>query len=207
MDWLSAREIAEAAKAGLLPGLPTTKRGVNALADRERWADTPLARLRPGRKGGGGLEYHVDVLPWRAQLVWRQHHLALEDVDFGPVLVYRPIDPRRVILRKVDAFQRELLSTREIAELFFCKQYNRGDMPMPAWVKKGIRAISPRTLRRWRRVFESEARRSESLWNDRLLAQAMDDAWSRMTPSARAAFLAERRDEALALLKVEGARR
>ena len=41
MLWLSAQEIAEAAAAGLMPGMPATKRGVNVLADREGWAHTP----------------------------------------------------------------------------------------------------------------------------------------------------------------------
>lgn len=65
--WLSAQEIADAR----LPGLPKNKRKVNELASRERWAfkvaadGSALARTRKGR--GGGIEYHVDLLPSAAR--------------------------------------------------------------------------------------------------------------------------------------------
>ena len=65
--WLSAQEIADAR----LPGLPKNKRKVNELANRERWAfkvaadGSALARTRKGR--GGGIEYHVDLLPTAAR--------------------------------------------------------------------------------------------------------------------------------------------
>ncbi len=67
-SWLTSAEIADLA----LPGLPTTKRNVNALAEREDWARfSALCRQRAGR--GGGLEYHVNLLPvGRAPgLFWR----------------------------------------------------------------------------------------------------------------------------------------
>lgn len=65
--WLSAQEIADAQ----LPGMPKNKRKVNELAARERWAfkvasdGSELARTRKGR--GGGLEYHIDLLPPQAR--------------------------------------------------------------------------------------------------------------------------------------------
>ena len=65
--WLSLAEIAAAG----LPGLPTTVRGVRMLAEREGWAAArnargdALARPRAGR--GGGLEFHVTLLPAAAQ--------------------------------------------------------------------------------------------------------------------------------------------
>jgi hypothetical protein len=61
--WYSAREIA----AMMLPGMPTTKRGVAGRALAGGWAHAmdadgkPLARRRAGR--GGGIEYHVSLLP------------------------------------------------------------------------------------------------------------------------------------------------
>ncbi|WP_052730445.1 transposase domain-containing protein [Sphingomonas sp. SRS2] len=63
VEWLSAAELAELS----LPGLPRNKRQVSDLAAVERWAvrrgdyGLPLARKRVGR--GGGLEYHIDLLP------------------------------------------------------------------------------------------------------------------------------------------------
>lgn len=68
-SWLTADEIA----ALNLPGLPSTKRRVNELAKREGWKDRlnaagePMARRRKGR--GGGYEYHISLLPMRAQVV------------------------------------------------------------------------------------------------------------------------------------------
>lgn len=66
-NWFTAAEIADLA----LPGLPRTKRKVNERADKENWkaaisaAGLPLARNRKGR--GGGLEFHVSLLPSSAQ--------------------------------------------------------------------------------------------------------------------------------------------
>ncbi len=66
--FFTAAELAELA----LPGLSRAKRKINERAVEERWAlridaaGRPLARQRKGR--GGGLEYHVDVLPAAAKL-------------------------------------------------------------------------------------------------------------------------------------------
>ena len=62
-EWFTAAELAELA----LAGLPTTKRKINERAAEERWAiavdakGMPLARPRQAR--GGGLEYHLTLLP------------------------------------------------------------------------------------------------------------------------------------------------
>lgn len=72
-SWFSADELASFA----LPGLPKVKRTINERARDEKWAlksdseGNPLARRRAGR--GGGIEYHVSVLPAaaRAELVKR----------------------------------------------------------------------------------------------------------------------------------------
>lgn len=62
-EWFTAAELAELA----LPGLPRTKRKINERAASDGWAlrtgiaGQPLARPRAGR--GGGLDYHLDVLP------------------------------------------------------------------------------------------------------------------------------------------------
>lgn len=61
-EWWTAEELA----ASGLPDLPTTKRRINAMADREDWRANPrLSRKRMGR--GGGYEYHWKLLPSRAQ--------------------------------------------------------------------------------------------------------------------------------------------
>lgn len=66
-EWFTAAELADLG----LPGLPRTKRGVNDVKDREGWSDAvgpqgePLAR--PRRARGGGVEYHLSVLPEQAK--------------------------------------------------------------------------------------------------------------------------------------------
>lgn len=61
--WWTADELAAAG----LPGVPGSKRRVNAQAQAEGWRDRAgLARRRAGR--GGGWEYHWTLLPRRAQL-------------------------------------------------------------------------------------------------------------------------------------------
>lgn len=72
-SWFTAAELADLA----LPGLPGSKRKINERADRENWAlrvddnGTPRARARRGR--GGGLEFHISLLPdaAKAELVRR----------------------------------------------------------------------------------------------------------------------------------------
>ncbi|MEN8723852.1 MAG: transposase domain-containing protein [Alphaproteobacteria bacterium] len=67
MSWLTAQEIAN----HKLPDMPTSKRRVNTYADRHGWAQahaedgSALCRKRKGR--GGGFEYHISLLPLRAQ--------------------------------------------------------------------------------------------------------------------------------------------
>jgi putative transposase len=61
-EWFTLGEL-----AGLkLPGLPSTAMGMHRLAGRERWAADPsCARKRTGR--GGGIEYHLSLLPEAAK--------------------------------------------------------------------------------------------------------------------------------------------
>jgi hypothetical protein len=66
--WFTAQELADLG----LPGLSKAKRKINETAAAARWAlkvdgeGMPLARPRAGR--GGGVEYHLSVLPAAAQL-------------------------------------------------------------------------------------------------------------------------------------------
>ncbi len=81
--WFTAAELAELK----LPGLPSTKRKVNERASKECWAlqvdgdGMPLARTRQAR--GGGLEYHVSILPaaTQAALMRRGISAACEPVE------------------------------------------------------------------------------------------------------------------------------
>ena len=60
-EWWTPQDLADAA----LPGLPRTKRNINALAAREGWKNTPDKTRRAGR--GGGLAYHWTLLPLAAR--------------------------------------------------------------------------------------------------------------------------------------------
>lgn len=83
-EWFSAQEIADLRGQGI----PRVKRKVNELARAEGWAfrvsqdGTPLARARAGR--GGGIEYHVSLLPAAVRL--QLNPIAVKDVE--------PIEPR-----------------------------------------------------------------------------------------------------------------
>lgn len=76
-QWFTAAELADLA----LPGLAKSKRKVNERAEAERWAlkvdavGMPLSRPREAR--GGGLEYHIDVLPAAARLELSRRGIAL----------------------------------------------------------------------------------------------------------------------------------
>ncbi|QEW21212.1 Mu DNA-binding domain protein [Marinibacterium anthonyi] len=61
-EWWTAAELAEAG----LPDVPTTKRRVNAMANREGWAKMP-GKVRRRKGAGGGMAYHWTVLPLRAR--------------------------------------------------------------------------------------------------------------------------------------------
>lgn len=84
-EWFTAAELADLG----LPGLPRTKRKLNERASLEGWAvrtdaaGRPLARPRAAR--GGGLEYHVDVLPIAARAaIASQGVAAIADVSDRP---------------------------------------------------------------------------------------------------------------------------
>ena len=67
-EWFTAAELAQQQ----LPGLPHDKRAMNRFARDNRWliqhdkAGNPLCRPRAGR--GGGLEFHVSLLPGPARI-------------------------------------------------------------------------------------------------------------------------------------------
>lgn len=70
-EWFSAAELADLH----LPDLPTTKRNVNAMAARENWQRPEWFGTHWRRRAGhgGGIEYHMAVLPR-----WAQVKLAID---------------------------------------------------------------------------------------------------------------------------------
>lgn len=111
--WRTAEEIAALG----LPGLPTTKRAVNDLAEREgwrapagAWPGNPLGwwRRREGR--GGGVEYAASILPQRARaaLALREarRSAAPESFDAAAVWALYARSPQRLkdeAKRRLDA--------------------------------------------------------------------------------------------------------
>lgn len=77
-DWFTAGELADFG----LPGLPADKRQINRRAREERWHlrlggdGSHLARPRAGR--GGGVEFHVSLLPGPSRLALAQLGLCVE---------------------------------------------------------------------------------------------------------------------------------
>lgn len=162
MLWVSVQQIADAAAAGLMPGMPTTQQGVSRLAARERWAETPQARLRQGR--GGGAEYHVDLLPTPARMAWLKHHLKIDEADlqraWSDESTSEAEAARLVLIRLAARFRRDAMLPQTAADGLFCDLFNTGSIDLPEWVATEARSLSPRTLYRWRQdVAEGNRRR------------------------------------------------
>lgn len=91
-EWFTAAELAELA----LPGLPTDKRSLNRRARDENWhlkvdsQGEPLARPRSGR--GGGIEYHLNLLPGSARLALRERGITANE---GQPLLSTPEEDSR----------------------------------------------------------------------------------------------------------------
>ena len=158
--WFTASELADLR----LPGLPDSKRGIAKLADRDGWAErTSLCRTRAGV--GGGLEYHIDLLPHAAKVFYTAREigqtevpveatrLACEEVGAqdlnGAGLESR--DARLMVIAAYDKFIKAEQLNDFIGVRSFSAFYNIGQISVPSWVRSQIKEISPRTLQRWRK--------------------------------------------------------
>lgn len=157
--WLSASEIA----AARLPGLPATKYGVQLVAGREKWADrAEFVRPRAGR--GGGVEYHIHLLPAdaRADYVARQIEMveipssiardAAAETDAAALsgASTDSRDARLALLTLADRFAAEAQLSRKVADQHFADQYNSGAIEIAGWIRSEVKSLTPRTLARWR---------------------------------------------------------
>ena len=158
--WFTTQEIADLAAVGMLPGLPTTKMGATKLADRERWQDhLALARRRAGREGGGGYEYHLDLLPLASRLTYVAKSFRIEPADLVAPLAddgtlsaraREARDARIVAVRLADAFRRSTGLGARSADDYFCRLFNAGSIEVPGWLHENLETLSVRTLARWR---------------------------------------------------------
>jgi transposase InsO family protein len=160
--WLTSAEIADLA----LPGLPTTKRNVNALAEREGWA--AFAGLSRPRKGqGGGLEYHIDLLPVPARIAYLgtaasnaaadavasaaggEVQAAPEPAEGTTAGAGLQRDARLAILGAFAQFARETGLQQALAASYFPDLYNAGKGAVPEWARQTLPRLSTRSLLRW----------------------------------------------------------
>lgn len=155
-EWLTARELA----AEGLPDLPTTESAMIRYAARNRWADSmAYARSRSGR--GGGVEFHIALLPVEARLEYERRHRQIEVAPrpsvpalvLGEGLTDRAAqerDARLAIVAAFDAFSAALQLSDASRVQIFVDRYNLGSHYVPDWVRKTIPQLSKRSLARWR---------------------------------------------------------
>ncbi len=158
--WFTAQEIADHSETGMLPGLPASKRGVNDLAERENWRRYhALARPRGGREGGGGYEYHLDLLPLPTRLTYVAKSFRIDPEDLIAPLSGDDVtsargrearDAKIVALRLADAFRRSTGLGAKSADDYFCRLFNAGSIDVPDWLRENLDALSVRSLARWR---------------------------------------------------------
>jgi putative transposase len=175
-EWLTAKEIAEAR----LPQVPTTKQGVNALADREGWNVDPFsARKRAGR--GGGMEYHVRLLPTVARVAYHAQHIVVGSpampaaandapVRVSPTLTNRAAlerDARLAIVAQFERFKKGSNLRLEQAVQIFCDRWRMGRVEVEGWILDVVPRVSKGSLKRW----ISKKRYGQQLGVDRGLAR------------------------------------
>ncbi|MGO4872783.1 MAG: DDE-type integrase/transposase/recombinase [Roseiarcus sp.] len=158
-DWLSCAELADLA----LPGLPDSKRGWNEYVDREGWlARKDKARLRKGK--GGGLEYHVELLPPAALACLAARAIGAVDLK-NETLAAAAADPkaaqltlpalesrdaRLALIAAADRFARNASLSRRTADAAFCALYALDRLAIEPWIRRAVKRLSARTLMRWR---------------------------------------------------------
>lgn len=160
-DWLSPADLA----ALQLPGLPATKRAWQDFIDRENWlAQSDRVRERKGR--GGGLEYHVDLLPAAAlaalaarkigAIALTNEQLQAAAIAPGAAQLTLPAiesrDARLALIAAADRFARDGSLTRNTADRAFCALYNLDKIEVDRWVRQSVKRLAPRSLKRWRAI-------------------------------------------------------
>ncbi|CDP54035.1 Transposase and inactivated derivative [Devosia sp. DBB001] len=151
-EWFTAQEIADAG----LPDLPTTKRGVSLLADREGWVNNPaFARTRSQR--GGGFEYHYKLWPTLAQVEHQKRHLTISAPVENDLPMPAPIsgrgaterDARLAILAAFEQFSRGARLGHKACLQVFSDKYNMRSLAIEGWIVDVVPKISKRSLERW----------------------------------------------------------
>lgn len=157
--WMTLSELATAR----LPGLPATRQGIAARAERECWsARRGQARIRIGR--GGGFEFSVEILPTEAQaelvkrnsvrtlqaerVLWGQDSLSAAD--------QRRRDARMWVLDAVEQFARDNGLKMKPASQLWAAAFNAGNIAVPQWVAQEVAGSSETQIRTWRKILAAE---------------------------------------------------
>ncbi len=157
-EWLTPLEIADAG----LADMPSTKRGVSMLAEREGWNEHPVyARKRAGR--GGGMEYSYRILPSLAQIQWTQRYMVVgapeeptgaidagdEEEDQLSGRAQRERDAKLAIVAAFENWSRgQPLRFMARVHLFTLK-YCMGTLAVEPWLKEAKPHFGERSLIRW----------------------------------------------------------
>jgi len=151
--WLTSSEIAELA----LSGLPTTRQNIILLAEREDWARFgALCRKREGR--GGGVEYHIALLPVAARWDYLGRHgqTAQQPETAVPAPLDAPggragleLDARIALLDALAMFRRQSGVSLTVGISYFADLYTQGRVDVADWVRQAVPRLSARTLFRW----------------------------------------------------------
>ncbi len=156
-EWLTAREIAA---ERLSNELPMTESGMIRFISDNGWNNSFVyCRKRSGR--GGGLEYHINLLPALARIEYERRYRAIERVEPKPApdLVLgdnlteraaRGRDARIAVLAAFESFSKGRREAVETLLFMFANQYNMGSLKVDPWVRDLIPTVSKRTMHRWR---------------------------------------------------------
>jgi putative transposase len=170
--WFTLREIV----ALSLPGLPASERGIYRFCETEQWAlkvahdGQKLSRVRKGRDGGGGTEYHISLLPQAARAALSAQATKIDSLELvTPARLLEPlmeapahasdalrIDSRMAVLSMADAFfSANFALGRKGADADFCARYNNRELAVDQWIADAVSTVSVRSLFRWRQDRES----------------------------------------------------
>jgi putative transposase len=96
-EFFTTRELAELAARLGYQGMMHNERGVRRHADREGWNELPadLCRRRKGRGGGGGLEYHISLVPRLEILLAAERLLQADTTASRAVTVLNSVDQKQ----------------------------------------------------------------------------------------------------------------
>lgn len=157
--WMTIADLASAR----LPGLPATRQGLAARAEREGWAARRgLCRARLGQ--GGGLEFAIELLPEeaRAELVKRSGVVAnspripVTAQDTLPAEEQARRDARLWALGAVTDFARKNGFQMRSAEFLWADAYNAGNVDAPEWVRAEVETTSRTRIVAWRKIRATE---------------------------------------------------